>query len=106
EYRARIEEQARRLAAEQAQLAVTKEAVGFSPSTSGSVPAPYATPVGSAYAPPPEKTWIELDREKREYQSRFASNVALSYRPEAKTPERVTMPQPEASNPSDLPAHA
>jgi hypothetical protein len=92
EYRARIEEQARRLAAEQAQLALTKQAAGISPNASGVPPAaPYPTQANPAYSPPPEKSWIEIDREKRNYQSLFASNVALSYRSEAKTPERVTM---------------
>ncbi len=42
-------------------------------------------PDGSFPVPAREKNWIELDREKREYESRYASNVALSRRKEAGT---------------------
>src|SRR5258708_24714619 len=87
EYRVRIEQQARKLAEEQAKLAQTKEVLGLAPSP--------ATPQAGAYTGQPplaydraaarEKSWIETDKEKREYQSLFASNVALSFREEIKT---------------------
>ena len=91
EYRNRIDEQARKLAAEQAQLEQTKQALGLPPATqAGTIQNPqmqtmaYATP---GYPQPtyaqqpakPEKSAIETEKEKREYQSLFASNVALSY---------------------------
>src|SRR5258708_22229310 len=90
EYRARIDEQARKLAKEQSDLAQTKEVLGFPPNPTTLQGPAYA---GGASQPPfayerppaPEKSWIETEKEKREYQSLFASNVALSYREEAKT---------------------
>lgn len=91
EYRNRIDEQARKLADEQAKLEQAKQAFGMPPAT-GSATTPQLPPQPAypyaAYQPPPEprslakpeKSAIELDKEKREYQSLFASNVALSYR--------------------------
>lgn len=91
EYRNRIDEQARKLADEQAKLEQAKQAFGMPPAT-GSMTTPQLPPQPAypyaAYQPPPEprppakpeKSAIELDKEKREYQSLFASNVALSYR--------------------------
>jgi type IV secretory pathway VirB10-like protein len=82
EYRTRLEEQARQLAAEEAQLHQTKEVLGVRE------PGPIARAgrSGAGNAPPyayrsePEKNWIEVDREKREYQGLYASNLALTYR--------------------------
>jgi type IV secretion system protein VirB10 len=89
EYRARIEEQTRRLAAEEAQLAHAKEAVGLpangqpmggtAPNIAnrpGAVPASYVP----AWAEPAAPSPMEAERQKREYQAPFASNIALSYR--------------------------
>ena len=108
EYRNRIDEQARKLAAEQAQLEQTKQALGL-PATSQptfvpsrTTPTPIApTPI---VTPPPartEKTALELEQEKRDYQSLFASNVALSFRKEAEVsapPSNTPAPQPSASD--------
>jgi type IV secretion system protein VirB10 len=87
EYRARIDEQARRLATEEAQLAKTKQAFGLAQSAPAN-PRASATPPPATYrsfAPmervEPQRSWVDIDREKRQYQSLFASNVALSYRP-------------------------
>ena len=90
EYRNRIDEQSRKLAAEQAQLEQTKQALGLPPATkagaSGTQPAapagypPYAQPAVPAARP--EKSALETEKEKREYQSLFASNIALTYRKE------------------------
>lgn len=82
EYRNAIDEQARRLNGEDAQLARTKETLGLQ---SAPPPAPFAqTPVYRSYAPveriEPQQSWVDKDREKRQYQSLFASNIALSYR--------------------------
>ncbi|MBZ5634906.1 MAG: TrbI/VirB10 family protein [Acidobacteriia bacterium] len=103
EYRTRIDEQARKLAAEQAQLAQTKEVLGITPNATGMRPesryavAASQTPLAYERPSATEKNWIETDREKREYQSLFASNVALSYRPEAKPGEHETKLSPDAS---------
>lgn len=87
EYRTRIDEQVRKLAAEQAQLTQTKQSllVDSPPPPDGRIggrPAYQPLP-RSAYASlPTERSWVDQDREKREYQARFASNIALSYRRE------------------------
>jgi type IV secretion system protein VirB10 len=79
EYRNRIEENTRKLAAEQERLRSAKEAAGTKepeaarPSGHGQHP---VAPVESRV----EKNALELDRKKREYQSFFASNIALTYR--------------------------
>lgn len=90
EYRARIEQQAQKLEAEQARLVQTQQALGTTvpsaslPSASLNATPEGAFPAGAAAAPPSESdqahTWMRLDREKREYVGRYASNVALSHR--------------------------
>src|ERR1039458_8736923 len=99
EYRLQIDEQARRLVAEQTQLQKTKEALGVPPAglataagtVSGSKTyAPYPTPAPSAAeAESPDA------RASRERKGLFASNVALTYRKE-----------PATAPPSPLPAAA
>lgn len=88
EYRDRIDEQARRLAAEQQQLEQAKQALGLpapvapqsyypmttQPATPAPVPAPPPLP------PAPVRDPLEAERERREYESLFASNIALSLR--------------------------
>src|SRR5579862_2747612 len=102
EYRERIDAQAQKLAAEQAQLAQAKQAFGMATGTPALPPSPsYASPAPPAYSSPerplaPEKSAIEADREKREYQSLFASNIALSYREDAK-PETESVASNEPS---------
>src|SRR3989442_1018806 len=102
-YRDRIDEEARKLAKEQAQLAWTKKALtGAASGGSG---------IGSSALPPsnlqatrvePQKSWIEQEKEKREYLSRFASNVALTYRNEPKPANGdVSVPPPPALPPMD-----
>lgn len=96
EYRNRIDEQARKLAEEQSKLEQAKQAFGVAPAAPGSQPLPatqaqypyppYQPPPPEPRTPPkPEKSAIELDQEKREYQSLFASNVALTYRKDEST---------------------
>ncbi|PWT96944.1 MAG: hypothetical protein C5B51_32300 [Terriglobia bacterium] len=85
EYRARIEDQARQLAIEEAQLAQTKQVLGVRPAGPTGAAPPPASPSSAglllAERPAqPEKNWIELDRQKREYQGLYASNIALTYR--------------------------
>src|ERR1700733_2254231 len=87
DYRNRIDEEAQKLAAEQAQLEKTKQALGLPPANQA-VPAPGGAPIRAAaiapaYPPSPtrtEKSTLESEKEKREYQSLFASNIALTYR--------------------------
>ena len=93
EYRDRIDEQARKLAAEQAQLEQTKHALGLAPAAQsnamGGQPLPaagypaYGQPAPAVPPGKPEKSAIQADKEKREYQSLFASNIALTNRTDA-----------------------
>lgn len=84
EYRARIEEQARRLAAEQTDLARARRTPGApassreTPGGASSVPLSPGSPSYSGQEQ--ERDSIKADRLKREYQSLFASNLALTYR--------------------------
>lgn len=88
EYRQQLNEQARKLATEQAQLAQDRQALGVNsaagaPGTTSPTGAPNYPPAYAQPQQPAEKDSIESDRKKREYASLFASNVALSYRKEA-----------------------
>jgi type IV secretory pathway VirB10-like protein len=77
EYRAQVEEQVKRLAEEQSQLARTKEQMGL-PAAYNTAGVPQA---GYTYAPQtPERSALEAEKQKREYQSLFASNIVLTYR--------------------------
>jgi type IV secretion system protein VirB10 len=88
EYKRRIDQEAQKLAIEQMQLAQTKKAFagadGQAIRSQGSGE-PSAN-FGSNTQPEAERqrSWIQQEREKKEYLSRFASNVALSYRNEPK----------------------
>src|SRR5712692_10112730 len=87
-----VAEQTRKLQLEQAQLARKQQAMGMAPGSAlgggaaplySSQPYPaYSRPSEPLYATPgtsPE-SMIQADLRKREYESRFASNIALSYR--------------------------
>lgn len=115
EYRARIDEQQQRLTAEKTRLAQTKAALALT-ATDGSrvddVPAIHANArSGTGYAPARpirEPSWTEIEKEKREYQSLFSSNIALSHRTETnggKTPSSLkqSLPEPEGGTRSDGP---
>jgi type IV secretion system protein VirB10 len=89
EYRARIEEQQKKLAAEEAQLVQTKQALGLAAGQgTGLGPRPlsgertYPNLAAQGYPPYSDqgRSPIESEKEKREYQSLFASNIALSLR--------------------------
>src|SRR5262249_30714093 len=97
DYRARIEKEARRLALEQARLNQTKQTVDGSPNSAqlsaGSLNTSADRPAGATpldglptMTREPEKNWIELDREKRTYLSRYAPNIALSHRAAPRAP--------------------
>ena len=115
EYRNRIDEQARKLAAEQAQLEQTKQALGLPPATQagalGTTVAPSSSNPGYAPAaaspPRPEKSALETEREKREYQSLFASNIALTNRKDVDPPSAPgTQPTSAPSPVSPAPAYS
>jgi type IV secretion system protein TrbI len=114
DYRNRIDEEAQKLAAEQAQLEKTKQALGLPPANQA-VPAPGGAPnrpaaIAPAYPPSPtrtEKSTLESEKEKREYQSLFASNIALTYRKDGdgsagmtngvETPQTPALPRSSAT---------
>jgi type IV secretory pathway VirB10-like protein len=106
EYRLQIDEQARRLLAEQAQLQKTKDALGAPPA--GPVPGPVSGARTYAPYPPPAPSVPEAEspesRNGRERKGLFASNVALTYRKDpAPAP---TSPLPAAPFPFVLPSAA
>src|SRR5712691_7328007 len=89
DYAKRIEEEARKLKKEQAELAWTKKALAgasnqqmLSPDLGGSGIGSSALPPNLQPTPVAQKSWVEQEKEKREYLSRFASNFVLSYRKE------------------------
>ena len=87
DYRNRLEEETRKLAAEQAALNQAKQAAaGSDPRLAAAV---QPTAAANSYAPqqPPPvddrlsaKRQLEAERERKEYNSLFASNVALTFR--------------------------
>jgi type IV secretory pathway VirB10-like protein len=80
DYRKRIEDEMRRLALEEAELARTKKTLNVSEEGPESA-ARVASPTSASAAPvDPTEAAIEADRTKRDYQSLYASNIALSYR--------------------------
>ena len=103
EYQKRIEDETRKLQIEQVGLARTQAALGPAiPASQGSLPETYREAVPRSYAPAepnPQKESLRMDQEKREYESLFASNVALSYRPG----QAVKPAVPGAAPPSPLP---
>jgi type IV secretory pathway VirB10-like protein len=80
EYRKRIEEEARKLAAGQAQAAMGAEPAESIPASRQL--SPHASDETDRNGRE-EKSAIERDKERREYESVFASNIALTYRKEA-----------------------
>jgi type IV secretory pathway VirB10-like protein len=104
DYRNRLEEETRKLAAEQAALNQAKQAAaGSDPRVAAAV---QPTGVANAYVlqqPPPvddrlsAKKQLEAERERKEYNSLFASNVALTFRKNSQ--ERGTTASSAASEP-------
>lgn len=91
EYRNRIDDELARLMREQAARAETSSEVN-----SGARRVPRSSPQDSALgtaagwsgaAVRPERGWIEEDRERRRYESRYAPSVALSRRPPLGRPQ-------------------
>src|SRR5262245_43403644 len=104
EYRKRIEEEARKLAAEEAQLSQAKQALMTgNPQAVGGMATTTVRPGRTGGAPnrpywhDEARSTLEQDREKREAQSLFASNIALTYRQAA-----AATREPLASRPGHL----
>jgi type IV secretion system protein TrbI len=102
EYRTRLEEQARKLAEEQAQLAQNQQTLGRSGGafqgpdarTSSDVTSQSYRSDAASFG---ERTSLQSEKEKREYQSLFASNVAVDLRKsEEPAREAEKAEQPEA----------
>ena len=99
EYKRRIEEQVKKVSQEQTQLAQAKAATAVLDATTEPGRPFERRPLEQrsyAYAQPsytalPEKSAIEQDQEKRNYQSLYASNVALSYRDRISNETRPVM---------------
>lgn len=94
DYRAHVEAEAQKLAAEEAALEQTKGRLA----AGGEAGIPHASPSASPAEPSPyisardfEDLSLERERRKREYQSLFESNIALSYRaaPDKAEPAQV-----------------
>jgi type IV secretion system protein TrbI len=98
EYRARIDEQAKKLAIEQAQWAQARQGLESSNTGAALAPGPALGPSGlSPYAASRNVDPIQSEKRKREYDSLFASNIALSYRTEGQptAPGTPFVPKPE-----------
>jgi type IV secretory pathway VirB10-like protein len=91
DYQRRVEEETRKLQLEQAQLARAQQKLALGPQP------PVAGPGASAYPSTAQMSYgvagtplgedpMASDKRRREYQSLFASNVALSYRKDVQSP--------------------
>jgi type IV secretion system protein VirB10 len=97
EYRDRVEEQARRLQAEQAELAMTKHALATAarpPSTTGAGASD--SPAASQSVDEPAAAW-QQDQAQREYRALYADNLAWTAR-------STSSPAPARPEPHDQPA--
>jgi type IV secretion system protein TrbI len=109
EYRSRLDEEARKLAAEQAQVLEARRQFANASAGPGPGPSPAErTDLSSGN----EENSIESDRKRRAYLSLFASNVALSYRKDnnLKTSEALSssenpLPTPAGNASSVLPPY-
>jgi type IV secretory pathway VirB10-like protein len=108
-YQKAVAEQTRKLQLEQAQLARTQQALGMAPgampgvgAAPATLPYAYSRPADLTYAvmPPSPESSFEADLKKREYESRFASNIALSYRQGAAAMPALTAAAPLGAYPS------
>jgi type IV secretion system protein VirB10 len=95
DYKRRIEEESRRLRAEQAKLVqdrmTSADAASLSPGSGGPGMNSYASPSANYRSDnQPQDSSIQQDMEKRRYLSRFASNIAQSYRDQPKPTNAVT----------------
>jgi len=103
EYRNRLEEETRKLAAEQAALNQAKQAAAASdPRVAAAIEPARAPNTYAAQQPPPPderlsaKKQLEAERERKEYSSLFASNIALTYRKDSEPKQPGSSPTPTA----------
>jgi len=103
EYRNRLEEETRKLAAEQATLNQAKQAAAGSDPRVASLMQPGGAPQTYVVEQPPPlddrlsaKKQLEAERERKEYNSLFASNVALTFRKSSQEMETTTSPAASA----------
>ncbi|HWY48940.1 MAG TPA: TrbI/VirB10 family protein [Bryobacteraceae bacterium] len=104
EYRNRLEEETRKLAAEQATLNQDKQgAAGSDPRVAAAMQPTGAANTYAPQQPPPlddrlsAKKQLEAERERKEYNSLFASNVALTFRKDAPETDTTKSPVPPGS---------
>jgi type IV secretion system protein TrbI len=92
EYKKRIEEQTNKLQLEQASLARNQAALAADASKAIAGPERYQGPLGVVSSADSNSTRnaIQTEKAKRDYESLFASNVALTYRKEAASLERAS----------------
>lgn len=112
EYRNRLEEETRRLSAEQATLNQAKQAAASSDPRLAAVMQP-GSPV-AAYNPAPlqpstddrqaARKQLEAERERKEYSSLFSSNIALTLRKDARDTEAASEPPQTAATYPYIPA--
>jgi type IV secretory pathway VirB10-like protein len=89
EYRSRLDEESRRLAAEQAQVLEARRQ--FANATGNPSPKTESSPAAGTNSPSvTEENNIDNDRRRRAYLSLFASNVALTYRKDSLGQTSVT----------------
>ena len=110
DYRNRLEEETRKLAAEQATLNQAKEAAAGSDPRVAALMQPGGAPQTYAVQQPPPledrlspKKQLEAERERKEYSSLFASNVALTFR---KNSQETDITASSAASPPPVPATA
>jgi type IV secretion system protein TrbI len=103
EYRSRLEDETRKLAAEQSALNQAKQAAASSdPRIAAAMQPNVNAPVYSAPQPPPDdrqsaQRQLEAERERKDYNSLFASNVALTYRKDSQERDTPASGAPAAS---------
>jgi type IV secretory pathway VirB10-like protein len=104
EYRNRLEEETRKLAAEQATLNQAKQAAaGSDPRVAAAMQPTEAANTFAPQQPRPlddglsTKKQLEAERERKEYNSLFASNVALTFRRDAPETDTTKSPVPAGS---------
>ncbi len=109
EYRNRLEAEARKLEAERQRL---KQATAALMTEPPEPEPPLGPPPFSSYgyqrpqpeATTPRKSALEQERERREYESLFASNVALTYREDASSAKSESGAAPNQQGPTAWPA--
>jgi type IV secretory pathway VirB10-like protein len=82
-YKRRIDDEARKFKEEQEKLDQARKAWAIQPPLSPGSGGPGMNSYGSPGSEPPQQSWVEQEKEKREYLARFASNIVQSDHPQA-----------------------